>query len=102
MGGNREQIQDVIQNGLIPPVVNLLQTADFDIKKEAAWAISNATAGGSAQQIEYLVECGCIRPMCDLLMVSDGKMVGVALDALENILRVGQQKQQDNGLSENL
>lgn len=28
-------------------------------------------------------------------------MVGVALDALENILRVGQQKQQENGLAEN-
>jgi len=99
--GNRAQIQEVVNNGLIPPVIHLLSTADFDIKKEAAWAISNATAGGSPQQIEYLVESGCIKPMCDLLTVSDGKMVGVALDALENILRVGQQKQQENGLAEN-
>lgn len=99
--GNRTQIQEVVNNGLIPPIVHLLHTADFDIKKEAAWAISNATAGGSPQQIEYLVECGCIKPMCDLLTSSDGKMVGVALDAIENILRVGQQKQQENGLPEN-
>jgi hypothetical protein len=29
-----------------------LQTAEFDIKKEAAWAISNATSGGTAEQIK--------------------------------------------------
>merc|ERR1711972_619284 len=39
--------------------------------------------------------------MCDLLTVSDSKMIGVALDALENILKVGQQKQMENGLAEN-
>merc|ERR1719436_1773542 len=99
--GNRQQIQEVISHGLVPPIIHLLQTADFDIKKEAAWAVSNATAGGSPQQIEYLVECGCIKPMCDLLTVSDSKMIGVALDAIENILKTGQQKQNENGLAEN-
>jgi len=33
--------------------VHLLQTAEFDIKKEAAWAISNATSGGTHDQIKY-------------------------------------------------
>lgn len=32
----------------------LLQTAEFDIKKEAAWAISNATSGGTAEQIKWV------------------------------------------------
>jgi len=99
--GNKAQIQEVINSQLIPPIVHLLATGDFDIKKEAAWAISNATAGGSAQHIEYLVECGCIKPMCDLLTGQDSKLVGVALDALENILRVGKQKQQENSLPDN-
>jgi len=99
--GNKPQIQDVINNGLIPPIVHLLNTADADIKKEAAWAISNATAGGSPAQIEYLVDCQCIKPLCDLLLTSDQKMIGVALDALENILRTGQQWQQEKGLPEN-
>mmetsp|Transcript_115139 Transcript_115139/g.365827 ORF Transcript_115139/g.365827 Transcript_115139/m.365827 type:complete len:541 (-) Transcript_115139:147-1769(-) len=99
--GNRNQIQEVINNNLIPGVINLLATGDFDIKKEAAWVISNATAGGNAQHIEYLVEQGCIKPLCDLLTVSDGKMIGVGLDALANILKVGKQKQHENGLSEN-
>lgn len=99
--GNREQIQEVISNGLIPPVVELLQNADFDIKKEAAWAISNATSGGSPQQIEYLVECGCIKPLVDLFSVSDPKTIGVALESLENILKVGKQAQQEKGLQGN-
>jgi hypothetical protein len=34
-------------------LLQLLQTAEFDIKKEAAWAISNATSGGSHEQIKY-------------------------------------------------
>lgn len=100
--GNREQIQQVINDGLIPPVIHLLQTADFDIKKEAAWAISNATSGGSPQQVEYLIECGAIKPMVDLLTVTDAKIIVVALEAMENMLKVGKLKQQEQGTAENL
>jgi importin subunit alpha-1 len=99
--GNKEQIQEVIAHGLFPPVIHLLATADAEIKKEAAWAISNATAGGNPAQIEYLVECQCIKPLCDLLTTSDQKMIAVALDALENILRTGQQQQEEKGLPDN-
>ncbi|KAL5654735.1 hypothetical protein ACJX0J_034054, partial [Zea mays] len=49
--GNKEQIQAVINANIIAPLVQLLQTAEFDIKKEAAWAISNATSGGTHDQI---------------------------------------------------
>lgn len=99
--GNRDQIQAVIDHGIIPPVIELLQTADFDIKKEAAWVISNATSGGTPQQIDYLVRSGCIKPMVDLMSVQDTKIVGVALEALENILKVGKADQQERGLAEN-
>ena len=37
----------------------------------------------------YLVSQNCIKPLCDLLTVSDAKIIHVALDGLENILRVG-------------
>jgi hypothetical protein len=67
----------------------LLQSAEFDIKKEAAWAISNATSGGTAEQIRYLVDVGAVRPLCDLLSVPDVRIVTVALEGLENILKVG-------------
>lgn len=63
---NREQIQAVVDANLIGPLVHLLGTAEFDIKKEAAWAISNATSGGTADQIRLLVQHGCIKPLVRL------------------------------------
>merc|ERR1719327_1319939 len=39
--------------------------------------------------------------MVDLLVVADAKIIGVALEAIENILKVGKQKQQEQGLGEN-
>ncbi len=36
-------LQTVVDAGIVPPLIHLLATAEFDIKKEAAWAISNAT-----------------------------------------------------------
>ncbi|KAI5680503.1 hypothetical protein M9H77_01730 [Catharanthus roseus] len=88
--GNREQIQAVIQAGIIAPLVQLLQNAEFEIKKEAAWAISNATSGGTHEQIKFLVSQGCIKPLCDLLVCPDPRIVTVCLEGLENILKVGE------------
>ncbi|MBA0681619.1 hypothetical protein Goari_023408 [Gossypium aridum] len=88
--GNKEQIQAVINAGIIGPLVSLLQNAEFDIKKEAAWAISNATSGGTHEQIKYLVSQGCIKPLCDLLACPDPRIITVCLEGLENILKVGE------------
>jgi len=87
--GNKEQIQAVIDSNVIAPLIQLLTNAEFDIRKEAAWAISNATSGGTPEQIKYLVSQGCIRPLCDLLTVNDAKIITIALEGLENILKVG-------------
>ena len=86
--GTKDQIQAVLDAGILPPLVNLLATAEFDIKKESAWAISNATSGGTREQIKYLVQTGCIRPLCDLLTCTDTRIVSIALEGLENILKV--------------
>ncbi|KAG4932118.1 Importin subunit alpha-1 [Glycine soja] len=88
--GDDMQTQTVIEAGLVAPLVNLLQNAEFDIKKEAAWAISNATSGGIHEQIKYLVSQGCIKPLCDLLVCPDPRIVTVCLEGLENILKVGE------------
>jgi len=88
--GNVEQIESVIKSNLFQPVIDLLQRGEFDVKKEAAWAISNATSGGNTQQIRYLVSLGCIPPLCLLLNSKNGKVIMVALEGLENILRVGE------------
>ncbi|KAG8653247.1 importin subunit alpha isoform X2 [Manihot esculenta] len=88
--GNINQVQAIIEAGIIAPLVQLLQNAEFEIKKEAAWAISNATSGGTHEQIKFLVNQGCIKPLCDLLICPDPRIITVCLEGLENILKVGE------------
>lgn len=95
--GNDVQIKSVIESNVIPPLINLLNSAEFDIKKEAAWAISNATSGGTPDQINFLVSQGCVPPLCELLEVNDAKIVTVALEGLENILKIGDDLKDQNG-----
>lgn len=103
-----------------PHPTEILQTAEFKTRREAgaclrspkhpcsgpnhvvsppplppfltAWALSNTCSGGSPEQIAYLVSQGCIPPLCDLLTVAEAKVVEIALDALDNILNVGELK----------
>jgi hypothetical protein len=46
--------------------------------------------------VRFLVDQGCIQPLCDLLTVMDSKIVQVALNGLENILRLGEQDSKFN------
>ncbi|XP_012064444.1 PREDICTED: importin subunit alpha-7 [Atta cephalotes] len=89
--GNPQQIQAVIDGNIFPVLIEILSKAEFKTRKEAAWAITNATSGGTAEQIRYLAVQGCIPPLCDLLTVMDVKIVQVALNGIENILRLGEQ-----------
>eukprot|EP01156_Anaeramoeba_ignava_P003755 Anaeramoba_ignava/a224379_13.p1 GENE.a224379_13~~a224379_13.p1 ORF type:complete len:139 (-),score=51.96 a224379_13:53-469(-) len=60
----------------------------FAVKKEAAWAIANASSGGSVEQIEFLVETeNCLNTFCGLLrFTSDPRLTLVVLEGLKNIL----------------
>ncbi|KAJ7877389.1 armadillo-type protein [Mycena olivaceomarginata] len=82
----------VIDANVIPPLVNVLQNPDFKTKKEACWVISTRLLGGLQEpaQIRYLVAQGCIKPLCDLLTMVDNKVIQVALDGLDNILKIGE------------
>lgn len=50
------KFQAVIEANIFPVLIDILETGDFKTKKEAAWAITNATSGGTAEQIRYLVD----------------------------------------------
>lgn len=90
--GNKQQIQAVIDAQIFPLLVDVLGKGEFKTRKEAAWAITNATSGGTIEQIRYLVQQGCIPPLCGLLTVTDSKLIQVALNGVENILRYGEQE----------
>lgn len=44
-------LQAVIDANIFPVLIEILQKAEFRTRKEAAWAITNATSGGTPEQI---------------------------------------------------
>ncbi|GAU97869.1 hypothetical protein RvY_09095 [Ramazzottius varieornatus] len=99
--GNRQQIQFVIDAGLVSILIEILGNADFKTRKEAAWAITNALSGGTPEQIQFFISNGAIPPMCELLASTDARILQVALTGLENILRVGNMHLDEQGLNPN-
>jgi len=95
--GNVEQIEAVIENNLITPLITLLRTGEFDVKKEAAWAVSNLSSGGNDNQVKFLVHQQAIPPLCALFTSTNSRIVLVALEGIENILRVGQNEAANTG-----
>ncbi|XP_062572618.1 importin subunit alpha-7-like [Saccostrea cucullata] len=95
--GDDFQTQIILNCSALPCLLHLLSSSKESIRKEACWTISNITAGNRMQIqcvtliIRFLVDQDCIPPLCDLLTVMDAKIVQVALNGLENILRLGEQ-----------
>lgn len=81
----------VVEAGLIGPLISILSNGDFKTQKEACWAISNATTClvQRSDVMATVVQMGVIPPLCDMLVCSDPKIIQVALDALDNILKTG-------------
>ena len=93
MAGTREQVQAVIDANLVQVLVGLMTSADFETRKEAAWALSNATSGGSPDQVEHLVRCGVLPALVEMMTTRmDTKIVTVALEGVDNILKAGSLK----------
>lgn len=88
--GTRTQIQMVFEANIFPKLIEILAKGENKTRKEAAWAVVNATSSGTVEQIRYLVELNVLQPLCDLLGVVDTKIVEVALNGIENILKLGQ------------
>jgi len=93
--GTSVQIQAVLDAGIFPRLVALLSVGDFDIQKEAAWTISNATSGATAKQIQFMVANHLIEPLIELMNSPDAQMIMVAMEATENILKMGESSSKD-------
>lgn len=93
--GSQAQIQAVIDSGCIGDLVLILEAGKFDARKEAAWALSNATSGGTPQQVQFLIQEGVVGPLCALFDCADPKIVMVALEGIENMVRLDNTPFQD-------
>ena len=72
-------------------MIYLLIHDDIEIKKEAVWAVSNSTAGASAEQFGFLVEKGILKALCSVLAMKDPRILAVALEGIENVLKAGKE-----------
>ena len=67
------------------------------------WASSNASLDALTKpnQFRFLVAQGCIKPLCNLLVIAYSKIIEVTLDALENILKMGELDRESRGSGAN-
>jgi len=98
--GNEEQIDAIINANLIPSLINLLNRDEFNVQKEATWAISNITNNGNAKHVRYLVQQGVLPPLIEMFKCSDPKIIMVALEGVDNILKIGEKDGDSNKFAE--
>lgn len=90
--GNAQQTQRVFDTvGVLPEVCRLLGDGDYEVRKECTWVVSNATAWRVPHQIRTLVRVGAVASLCDFLKTADAKTISVIIEAMDNILEVGNQ-----------
>ncbi|KAF4749868.1 hypothetical protein FOZ62_016364, partial [Perkinsus olseni] len=83
------QIQKVIKSGLLADVFEMILGAkEHEVRREAVWVVCNLCTGGTPAQVRHVVDhCNAISAICTVLNVKDSKMVQVALEAIEGILK---------------
>jgi len=88
--GTVAQIQSVIDAGCLNRLFEILSNTkeSFKIRKEACWAISNATDVKHPQQIRTLINMGVVHLLINFLTdcLYDTTIQQKCIDALENIL----------------
>ena len=84
MTGNDLQTEAVVQNGGLPVFATLLQHPKSNVVKEAAWTVSNITAG-PPEQIQAVIQSGCIGPLIEVLANGDFKSRKEAAWAITNM-----------------
>lgn len=87
--GSKEQLDILIAADVFTKLINIVQHDDKEIRKEAVWALSNSAAGGRPDQVAHLVQSGIIAALCSLFSLQDVKMVSVALEGINRILKHG-------------
>ncbi|KAJ2722281.1 Importin subunit alpha-1 [Coemansia sp. Benny D115] len=85
--GANEKIQAVIEAGVCRRLVELLMHPMTTVQTPALRSVGNIVTGDDMQTLI---------PLCDMLSTTDNKIIQVALDGLENILKAGEAEMEHN------
>lgn len=69
---------------------------DPSIRREAIWAVANATAGGHDEVMRIMVERGIIQALGQGLKFEDPRTIFVALEGLCKVLESGKKISHEN------
>ncbi|KIO17002.1 glycoside hydrolase family 30 protein [Tulasnella calospora MUT 4182] len=75
-------IQPVIDTGLVPAIVSLLDSEDTSLQYEAAWIVTNIAAG-TTQQTEHVIDAGAIPRLIILSASPNADVADLAVWALK-------------------
>jgi hypothetical protein len=94
--GTQVQIAQVANfPGMLANLISHVRDSEWDVKKEAAWAVANMTTTATPEIVCKVVDAGALEPLVKLLDVKDSKIVSVALEAIESILKTGRKCHRD-------
>ena len=94
--GTQLQISQVANYpGMLANLIGHVRDSEWDVKKEAAWAVANMTTTATPEIVCKVVDAGAVGPLVQLLDVKDSKIVNVALEAVESILKTGRKCNRD-------
>lgn len=89
--GSSNQIQKVLESGIVELLVNVVLQDEAEIAHEALWALSNTTSAATIQQLDALIQKNLIGALLKGLSFDSAKIVVVALEGLDNALKRGKQ-----------
>ena len=90
------QVEAVVEENIFPSLVDILRVADFRTKREACWAIANATLNKILKHDQYLLEIGVLEPLLEVVLSmqncstsTDDRVTVKIMEAIGNVLDVG-------------
>ncbi|XP_011049559.1 PREDICTED: importin subunit alpha-like [Acromyrmex echinatior] len=94
MVNTKEEIQCVIDAGLLPHLIKILKFGTEEAQYVVAWTILDIIAVGSIEHLNKLVDVGLLSALCNLLEVENYNNIINALDCLTEILHAAQKVEQ--------
>lgn len=98
--GTHNQITSLMDKpGVMTQLIDNAIHGSWEIKKEALWALSNICTTGNDLHIQTLIQYEGLRPLSEALSLTnaDGPVLIACLDAIDEVLQVGERNSHDYG-----